>query len=162
MVDPRLDRRFRIVSDYTPRGDQPRAIAELVAGELARALGLRVPELVFVDGASALADAEPLVTELFQYRFDERAGEGIAGHSFGNLFITAMAEVTGNMEAAITETSRVLAVRGQIVPSTLDDVTLAARFPGGKIVRGLSFEPTAIRFLHARTGKVLVEVTNLK
>ncbi|MFA7248358.1 MAG: gluconeogenesis factor YvcK family protein [Dehalococcoidia bacterium] len=90
---------------------------------------------------AALADAEPLVTQLFQYRFDERAGEGIAGHSFGNLFITAMAEVTGNMEAAITETSRVLAVRGQILPSTLDDVTLAARFPGGKVVRGESMLP---------------------
>ena len=90
---------------------------------------------------AALADAEPLVTELFQYRFDERAGEGIAGHSFGNLFITAMAEVTGNMEAAITETSRVLAVRGQILPSTLDDVMLAARFEDGSVVRGESQLP---------------------
>ena len=91
---------------------------------------------------AALADAEPLVTQLFQYRFDERAGEGIAGHSFGNLFITAMAEVTGNMEAAITETSRVLAVRGQILPSTLDDVALAARFANGKVVRGESQLPS--------------------
>ncbi len=91
---------------------------------------------------AALADAEPLVTELFQYRFDERAGDGIAGHSFGNLFITAMAEVTGNMEAAITETSRVLAVRGQILPSTLDDVMLAARFADGSIIRGESQLPS--------------------
>ena len=90
---------------------------------------------------AALADAEPLVTQLFQYRFDERAGEGIAGHSFGNLFITAMAEITGNMEAAITETSRVLAVRGRILPSTLDDVTLAARFPDGSTIRGESKLP---------------------
>ena len=90
---------------------------------------------------AALADAEPLVTQLFQYRFDERAGDGIAGHSFGNLFITAMAEVTGTMEAAISETSRVLAVRGRIFPSTLDDVTLAARFPNGSTVRGESKLP---------------------
>jgi uncharacterized cofD-like protein len=90
---------------------------------------------------AALADAEPLVTELFQYRFDERAGEGIAGHSFGNLFITAMAEVTGNMEAAITETSRVLAVRGRILPSTLDDVRLAGRFENGAVVYGESLLP---------------------
>ncbi len=90
---------------------------------------------------AALADAEPLVTQLFQYRFDERAGEGIAGHSFGNLFITAMAEVTGNMEAAITETSRVLAVRGRILPSTLDDVRLAARFANGDVVHGESALP---------------------
>lgn len=73
---------------------------------------------------AALADAEPLVTKLFQYRFDKDAGEGIAGHSFGNLFIVAMSEVTGNMEVAIRETSRVLAVRGQILPSTLADVTV--------------------------------------
>ena len=90
---------------------------------------------------AALADAEPLVTELFQYRFDERAGDGIAGHSFGNLFITAMAEVTGNMEAAITETSRVLAVRGKILPSTLDDVRISARFPDGSVVEGESQLP---------------------
>ncbi|MEX2446671.1 MAG: gluconeogenesis factor YvcK family protein, partial [Dehalococcoidia bacterium] len=79
--------------------------------------------------------------ELFQYRFDERAGDGIAGHSFGNLFITAMAEVTGNMEAAIAETSRVLAVRGRILPSTLDDVTLACRHVDGSVVRGESALP---------------------
>jgi hypothetical protein len=60
---------------------------------------------------AALADAEPLVTRLFQYRFGDDAGDGIAGHSFGNLFIVAMSEVTGNMEEAIRETSRVLAVR---------------------------------------------------
>ncbi|MEX1021548.1 MAG: gluconeogenesis factor YvcK family protein [Dehalococcoidia bacterium] len=90
---------------------------------------------------AALADAEPLVTELFQYRFDERAGDGISGHSFGNLFITAMAEVTGSIETAIEETSRVLAVRGRIVPSTLADVALIARFDDGREVRGESAIP---------------------
>jgi uncharacterized cofD-like protein len=73
---------------------------------------------------AALADAEPLMTKLFQYRFDE--GSGLAGHSFGNLFIAAMSEVTGNFEEAVRETSRVLAVRGQILPSTLTNVTLSA------------------------------------
>jgi uncharacterized cofD-like protein len=87
---------------------------------------------------AALADAEPLVTDLFQYRFDERAGEGIAGHSFGNLFITAMADVTGNMEEAIAATSRVLAVRGRIVPASLEDVTLGAHLRNGETVRGES------------------------
>ncbi|MGE3960481.1 MAG: uridine diphosphate-N-acetylglucosamine-binding protein YvcK [Dehalococcoidia bacterium] len=90
---------------------------------------------------ASLAEAEPLVTELFQYRFDERAGDGLAGHSFGNLFITAMAEVTGSVETAIEETSRVLAVRGRILPSTLDDVALVARFPDGSEVRGESRIP---------------------
>lgn len=92
---------------------------------------------------AALADAEPLVTELFQYRFGEDAGAGIAGHAFGNLFIVAMSAVTGNMEVAIRETSRVLAVRGQILPSTLADVTLAARMANGTVVRGESQIPHA-------------------
>ena len=92
---------------------------------------------------AALADAEPLVTDLFQYRFDERAGEGIAGHSFGNLFITAMAEVTGNMEEAIAATSRVLAVRGRIVPASLEDVTLGAKLRNGETIRGESRIATA-------------------
>lgn len=92
---------------------------------------------------AALADAEPLVTELFQYRFNETSGDGIAGHSFGNLFIAAMAGVTGSMEAAIAETSRVLAVRGRIVPSTLEDIVLFAKMPDGSIVQGESRLPAS-------------------
>ena len=92
---------------------------------------------------AALADAEPLVTELFQYRFGEDAGAGVAGHSFGNLFIVAMSEVTGNMEVAIRETSRVLAVRGRILPATLADVTLGAHYEDGQTVRGESQIPKA-------------------
>ena len=73
---------------------------------------------------TALAETEPLMTELFQHRF---TGEGeLGGHSFGNLFITAMAEITGDFEHALRESGRVLAVRGTIVPSTLTDVVLCA------------------------------------
>ncbi len=73
---------------------------------------------------TALAETEPLMTELFQHRF---GGDGsLSGHPFGNLFIMAMAEITGDFEHAIRESGRVLAVRGQIVPSTLRDVTLCA------------------------------------
>src|SRR6266516_539360 len=72
---------------------------------------------------TALADVEPLMTTLFQHRFKEGS---LNGHSFGNLFIMAMAEITGDFEHAIRESGRVLAVRGQIVPSTLRDVTLIA------------------------------------
>ena len=64
------------------------------------------------------------MTDLFQHRF---TGEGeLGGHSFGNLFITAMTEITGDFEHAIRESGRVLAVRGAIVPSTLTDVVLCA------------------------------------
>ena len=73
---------------------------------------------------TALAETEPLMTQLFSHRF---SGEGsLGGHSFGNLFITAMTEITGDFEHALRESGRVLAVRGQIVPSTLTDVVLCA------------------------------------
>ncbi|WP_322817977.1 gluconeogenesis factor YvcK family protein [Tepidiforma sp.] len=83
---------------------------------------------------AALAEAEPLMTKLFQYRFTN--GAGLEGHSFGNLFIVAMSEVTGNFEAAIHEASRVLNVRGTILPSTLEDVTLSARTHEDEMVHG--------------------------
>ncbi len=85
---------------------------------------------------AALADAEPLMTSLFQYRFSD--GSGLAGHSFGNLFIVAMTGVVGNFEEAIRQTSRVLAVRGQIVPSTLADVTLQAKTEDEDTIHGES------------------------
>ncbi len=85
---------------------------------------------------AALAEAEPLMSRLFQYRFKE--GNGLEGHSFGNLFIVAMADVTGNFETAIHETSRVLNTRGTILPSTLEDVTLSARTNEDEVVHGES------------------------
>ena len=63
---------------------------------------------------AALADAEPLMTQLMQYRFP--AGSGLDNHAFGNLFIAAMTAVTGNFEEAVRESNRVLAVRGQVLP----------------------------------------------
>jgi uncharacterized cofD-like protein len=74
---------------------------------------------------SSMAETEGLMSKLFEYRFP--AGSGLEGHSFGNLFIVAMAGVTGNMEEALKETSKVLAVTGRILPSTLEDVHLYAR-----------------------------------
>jgi uncharacterized cofD-like protein len=87
----------------------------------------------------AMADAEPLMSDLFQYRFDQ-AGD-LNGHSFGNLFIVAMSRVTGNFERALKESSRVLAVRGQIVPSTVEDVTLLAELDDSSTVEGESNIP---------------------
>ncbi len=85
----------------------------------------------------ALADAEPLVKQLFNHRFENGS---LDGHSFGNLFIMAMAEVTGNFEHALRESGRVLAVRGDIIPSTLHDVTLVASV-NGTMVEGESKIP---------------------
>src|SRR5437879_3769125 len=74
-----------------------------------------------------LADAEPLMKQLFDHRFKEGS---LDGHSFGNLFIMAMADVTGNFEKALRESGKVLAVKGTIIPSTLQDVTLVASING--------------------------------
>jgi uncharacterized cofD-like protein len=72
---------------------------------------------------AALADDESLMTQLFQYRFSK--GD-LSGHAFGNLFISALAGVTGSLEAALIETERVLNIQGRVLPATLDDVTLCA------------------------------------
>jgi uncharacterized cofD-like protein len=94
------------------------------SGVLRRELGLPPPGDVR-NCIAALADVEPLMTRLFQHRFDN-VGSGLEGHSFGNLFIAAMTAVTGNFEEAVRETSRVLAVRGQILPASQSNVTLSA------------------------------------
>ncbi len=87
---------------------------------------------------TALAETEPLMTSLFSHRF---TGEGsLSGHSFGNLFIMAMAEITGDFEHALQASGRVLRVRGQIMPSTLQDVVLCAN-AGGEIRIGESRIP---------------------
>lgn len=99
----------------------------------------------------ALADAEPLMGELFQFRFEE--GSALAGHSFGNLFITALSKVTGNFDAAIKESSKVLAIRGRVVPSTLDKIGLVAEHTDGSETVGESAIPKAnspIRRIHLR------------
>ena len=105
------------------------------SGRLRKEMGLPPPGDLR-NCIAALADAEPLMTRLFQYRFDE--GTGLEGHSFGNLFIAAMSEVTGNFEEAVRETSRVLAVRGQILPSTLTNVTLSAVTEDDEAIHGES------------------------
>ncbi|MFN8638938.1 MAG: gluconeogenesis factor YvcK family protein [Dehalococcoidia bacterium] len=107
------------------------------SGMLRRDLGV-IPPGDIRNCIAALADSEPLVTDLFQYRFDEATGGQLGGHSFGNLFIVAMSRVTGSMEEAIRETSRVLRVRGRIVPSTLSDVILGARMDDDTVIRGES------------------------
>lgn len=84
----------------------------------------------------ALAEDEALLSKLFRYRF--QAGEGLEGHSFGNLFLTALSHVTGDFHQAIRLSSEVLAIRGQIFPSTLTNVTLEAQLESGRSMVGES------------------------
>ena len=83
----------------------------------------------------ALADTEPLMENLFQHRFQTG---GLKGHSFGNLFLAAMEQASGDFVTALRESSRVLAVRGTVLPATLEHVTLHATLMGGAHVEGES------------------------
>jgi len=85
---------------------------------------------------AALSPDEARLTELFQYRFSN--GFGLKGHSLGNLIISALKEMTGNFELAIEEISKILNIKGRVIPATLDDVTLAAKYDDGVKVLGES------------------------
>jgi uncharacterized cofD-like protein len=92
----------------------------------------------------ALADDEALLTALFQHRFTEgEEGDGLSGHSFGNIFLAAMTGITGNFDRAIQESSRVLNIVGRVLPATLEKVGLCARFADGHVVAGESQIPRA-------------------
>lgn len=81
----------------------------------------------------ALAETEPLMKNLFNYRF--KNGD-LSGHSFGNLFIAALTDVTGDFEEAIRKSSEVLAIQGKVLPSTLENVSLIARGKNGRVIEG--------------------------
>ena len=105
------------------------------SGILRRELGVLPPGDIR-NCLAALSTEEPLLTRLFQYRFS--AGGGLEGHSFGNLFLSALTAITGNLETAITASSRVLAVQGQVVPATNVDVRLWAELENGQRIEGES------------------------
>ena len=110
------------------------------SGRLRREIGVLPPGDIR-NCLAALADEEKLLTELFQYRFE--AGAGLSGHSFGNLFLTAMSEITGDLEQGVTASSQVLAIRGTVLPATLSDVSLWAEMEDGRLVEGESNIPLA-------------------
>ena len=84
----------------------------------------------------ALSEDGALLSELFQYRF--KAGHGLKGHSFGNLFLTALTEITGDFPDAVRSSAEVLNIAGRIFPSTAANVSLEAVLEGGQVVRGES------------------------
>src|SRR6266853_4546979 len=103
----------------------------------------------------ALSQDEALLGHLFQYRFN--AGHGLVGHNFGNLFLAALTHVTGDFAEAVRESSKVLAIRGRIFPSTVANVTLEAVLENGKRVHGetrITASRTAIRRLHLNPRRV--------
>lgn len=110
------------------------------SGRLREELGI-IPPGDLRNCLVALADTEPLMEKLFQYRFGGESA--LAGHSFGNLFIAAMNEVTGDMETALVEASKVLAVKGRVLPSSKEHVRLDAVMEDGTVVEGESHIPEA-------------------
>jgi len=82
----------------------------------------------------ALSEDEALLSKLFQYRF--AGGRGLAGHSFGNLFLTALTHITGEFSEAVKQSSKALAIMGSIYPSTARNVQLEAELVDGTTVRG--------------------------
>jgi uncharacterized cofD-like protein len=109
------------------------------SGRLTKELGVLPPGDIR-NCLIALADDEGLLTKLFGYRFNE--GEGLMGHSFGNIFLAAMTGVSGNFDRAVEESSKVLNIVGRVLPATLARVRLCAQFEDGRIVEGESQIPT--------------------
>ena len=99
----------------------------------------------------ALANTEPTMEKLLQYRFKEG---NLKGQSFGNLFIAAMDGIYGNFEMAIKETSNVLKITGKVLPVTLDNVSLIAHLDDGTIVEGESKIPLVVREKRAKILKI--------
>ena len=104
----------------------------------------------------ALSKDEALLSRLFQYRFS--AGHGLTGHNLGNLFLAALTHVTGDFAEAVRVSSRVLAIRGRIFPSTLSNVTLKAILANGKLVRG----ETRITASRSRIQKLMLSPSNVR
>jgi uncharacterized cofD-like protein len=104
----------------------------------------------------ALSKDEALLGRLFQYRF--HAGRGLIGHNFGNLFLAALTHITGDFTEAIRESSKVLAIRGRIFPSTLANVHLVATLTNGRRVRG----ETRITASHVPIKKLELSPKNVR
>lgn len=105
---------------------------------------------------TALADAEPLLAEMLNYRFTN--GTGLAGHSLGNLILAAMTNIAGDFVTGVKELSRVLAVRGQVLPAANQAIVLKAEMHDGTVVVGESVIPKAAK----KIKRVFIEPENVE
>jgi len=105
------------------------------SGVLRKQLGVQPPGDIR-NCLAALSNEEPMLTRLFQYRFSR--GDGLEGHTFGNLFLSALTTITGSLEKAVQASSKVLSVQGQVIPSTGIDVMLWAELNNGEKIFGES------------------------
>ena len=107
----------------------------------------------------ALADTEPLMEDLLQYRFTEGS---LKGQCFGNLFLAAMAGISENFEDAVQKMSSVLAVKGKVLPVTLDDMKLVAELENGEIIEGESKIPSEVIVRNTRIKKIAIKPIDAK
>ena len=107
----------------------------------------------------ALADTEPLMEDLLQYRFTEGS---LKGQCFGNLFLAAMAGISENFEDAVQKMSSVLAVKGKVLPVTLDDMKLVAELENGEIIEGESKIPSEVIVRKTRIKKLAIKPIDAK
>ncbi|MBL8134952.1 MAG: YvcK family protein [Anaerolineae bacterium] len=129
------------------------------SGRLRRDLGV-LPPGDMRNNIAALADDERLMTRLFQYRFN---GGELEGHAFGNLFIAALAGVTGSLETALVEIERVLNIQGSVLPSTLEDVTLSANIHVGSHPRAVTvIGESQITAMNGKIEKVWISPANAR
>ena len=128
------------------------------SGVLRQSLGILPPGDIR-NCLAALSNDEALLAQLFQYRFSSDTGLG--GHSFGNLFISALAEVTGSFEEAVAESGRVLSVHGQVLPATLHDIKLIADVRVPNIVNEIRVKGESnIPTMPGRVRRVTIEPNN--
>jgi uncharacterized cofD-like protein len=103
------------------------------SGRLSREIGILPPGDVR-KCLAALSNDEQLLTKLFEYRFSK--GRGLSGHSLGNLLLTALADITGSFDAAVQASSKILSIKGGVLPSTLEHVSLIAKLKNGQQALG--------------------------
>jgi len=104
----------------------------------------------------ALSEDSYLLSQLFRHRFS--SGQGLEGHSFGNLFLTALTSITGDLALAVQASSQILATRGRIYPATRENITLAARMEDASLVRG----ETSITASRKRIIRLFTDPVNVK
>lgn len=103
------------------------------SGRLSREMGMLPPGDVR-KCLAALSSDEQLMTKLFEYRFNK--GRGLNGHSLGNLLLLALTDITGDFETAVQASSSILAIKGEVIPSTLNHVSLIAELKNGQQALG--------------------------
>lgn len=103
------------------------------SGRLSREMGIQPPGDVR-KCLAALSNDEQLLTKLFEYRFSK--GRGLSGHSLGNLLLIALADITGDFESAVRASSKILAIKGEVIPSTLEHVSLIGELRNGQRALG--------------------------